>query len=88
MNLFVHFYIIKMNFFVHFYIVILYVSAISEKFKITEDLNVGLSYSNFHKLKNFIKTHKDILPISSKKNIMYKISCKDLQRILYGTNET
>lgn len=54
--------------------------SIFEIFKnIIKDLDVKLSYVSVNKLDKFIKTHKDILPITSKKNVVYKINCKDCE---------
>lgn len=49
-----------------------------QKFKnLTKDLDIRLSYYNLNKLENFIKTHKDSLSISSKKNVLYKMFRKN-----------
>lgn len=50
-----------------------FVLNISDKFKnIIKDLNI-----KFFSLNNIIKTHKDPLPNKAKKNVVYKIYCKD-----------
>ena len=50
----------------------------SNKFKyITKNLNMRLSFFSMTKLNNIVKAHKDMDPKLSKKNIDYKIRCKD-----------
>lgn len=36
-----------------------------------------LAFYSLNKLRSFIKVHKDPLPDSSKRNVVYKISCND-----------
>jgi len=44
----------------------------SEKFKnIIKDLNIKLAFYSLNKMNKFIKVYKDVLPIESKKNVMY-----------------
>jgi len=48
-----------------------------EKFKsIIKNLNVKLSFC-INRLERIVETQKDFLPNYSKKNVVYKISCKD-----------
>ncbi|KYN27889.1 hypothetical protein ALC57_02707, partial [Trachymyrmex cornetzi] len=55
-----------------------YVAKISDKFRdIIKDLNMNLALFSRNKLNCFIKTHKDPLPIMSKKNVVYRINCND-----------
>jgi predicted GIY-YIG superfamily endonuclease len=62
-----------------------YVSNIAEKFRnITKDLNVNLSFFSLNKMRNFIRAQKDILPIQSNKNVVYKISCKNCDASYVG----
>ena len=62
-----------------------FVSSISEKFKgITEDLNMRISYQSLNKLSRFIKVHKDPLPDSSRRNVVYKINCESCDASYVG----
>jgi len=70
--------------------IIPYIDSISEKFKtkVTKDLNSNLSFFNLNKLQCVIKAHKDPLPASSKKNIIYKISCNDCDATYERVDQT
>ncbi|XP_071582148.1 uncharacterized protein [Temnothorax nylanderi] len=62
-----------------------YVLTLTEKYKnITKDLKVKLSYFSMNKLNKFIRVHKDPLPNSSMRNIVYKINCKDCDASYVG----
>jgi predicted GIY-YIG superfamily endonuclease len=62
-----------------------FVSSISEKFRgVTKDLNMRISYQSLNKLSRFIKVHKDPLPDSSKRNVVYKINCKSCDASYVG----
>jgi len=62
-----------------------FVSEISYKFKdIIKDLNVDLVFFSLNKLNSFIKTHKDSLFNKVKKNVIYKIYCKDCDASYVG----
>jgi len=55
-----------------------YIPAISYRFKnITKDFKANLVFFSLNKLRYIVKGHKDILPKSSQKNVVYKLSCKD-----------
>jgi hypothetical protein len=65
--------------------VVPYISSISDKFKyITKDLNVRLSFFSLNKLSSFIRVQKDVLPFNCKKNVVYKILCKDCDASYVG----
>jgi len=54
------------------------IPAISYKFKnITKDFKGNLAFFSLNKLRYIVKGHKDILPKSSQKNVVFKLSCKD-----------
>src|SRR5436190_12795753 len=62
-----------------------FVSSISEKFRgVTRDLHIRISYQSLNKLSRFIKVHKDPLPDSSKRNVVYKINCKSCDASYVG----
>ncbi|XP_039311308.1 uncharacterized protein LOC120359073 [Solenopsis invicta] len=62
-----------------------YIPSISEKFKtITKKLNVKLSFLSLNKLSRFIKVQKDVLPKNRKKNVVYKIMCKNCDASYVG----
>jgi len=62
-----------------------YFLNISERFKnIIKNLNVKLSFYSLNKLDRIIKAQKDRLPDYSKKNVVYKISCKDCDATYVG----
>ncbi|XP_011866087.1 PREDICTED: uncharacterized protein LOC105561048 [Vollenhovia emeryi] len=62
-----------------------YIPNVSEKFRhVVQDLNLNLSYTGLHKLRCFIKVHKDPLPTLSRSNVVYKISCKDCNASYVG----
>jgi len=57
---------------------ILYISIFSEKFRnVIGDTSLKLSFHSLNNLTKFIKVHKDPLPNSQKKNVVYKIHCRD-----------
>jgi len=50
----------------------------SKKFKnVIAGSKLKLSYHSLNKLSKVIKVHKDLFLNSQKKNVVYKISCKD-----------
>lgn len=62
-----------------------YVYSISDKFKnVTRDMDVRLSFFSLNKLNRVIRVHKDSLPTSSKKNVVYKIDCNDCDASYVG----
>lgn len=51
--------------------------SISDKFKgIVKGFEQKISF-NMNKLGSIIRIHKDFLPKSSKRNVVYKITCRD-----------
>lgn len=55
-----------------------YVSSISNNFKgIVRNIKYKLAFYSTNKLRSFIKVYKDPLPITSNKNVVYKIFCND-----------
>jgi len=66
-----------------------YVSCITEKFihffkKITFS---KLAFTCYNKLNKFIKVHKDVLPVLSRSNVVYKINCSDCDASYVGQTE-
>ena len=62
-----------------------YVPLISEKFKtITNKFNIKLAFFSLNKLSRFIKVQKDVLPNNLKRNVVYKIMCKDCDASYVG----
>jgi len=68
------------------YFVIPYVSSIAKKFiKFFKNISFcKLSFSCHDKLNKFIKVHKDILPIHSRSNVVYKINCLNFDASYVG----
>jgi len=59
-----------------------YIQAISYRFKnITKDFKANLAFFSLNKLGYIVK---DILPKSSQKNVVYKLSCKDCNATYVG----
>jgi len=55
-----------------------YVSKISEKFNnVIAGTTLKLAFHSLNKLSRYIKVHKDSLSNMQKKNVVYKICCKD-----------
>jgi len=55
-----------------------FIQSVSNKFKhVVKNLNIRLSFFSINKLDYIIKIQKDILPIKSHKNVIYKLICKD-----------
>jgi len=68
------------------FFVIPYVSHIADKF-IQYFKNISfstLAFSCYNNLKNFIKVHKDVLPTSSRSNVVYQINCLDCEASYVG----
>jgi len=64
-----------------------YFQNISEKFKnFLISPNIKLAFYSLNKLDSIIKGHKDPLSNHSKKNVVYKILCKDCDAT-YWTNQ-
>jgi hypothetical protein len=62
-----------------------YVPDISDKFaSITKNLNVRLAFFSLNKLGRIIRVQKDALPSNLKKNVVYKIVCKDCDASYVG----
>ena len=62
-----------------------YIPIISDKFKtITNSVNVKLAFFSLNKLSRVIKVQKDVLPNNLKKNVVYKIPCKDCDASYVG----
>lgn len=62
-----------------------YVPTISDKFKyFTNKFNINLAFFSLNKLSRFIKVQKDVLPNNLKKNVVYKIMCKDCDASYVG----
>jgi hypothetical protein len=62
-----------------------YIPTISDKFKtITNKFNVKLALFSLNKLSRFIKVQKDVLSNNLKKNVVYKIMCKDCDASYVG----
>ncbi|EZA49073.1 hypothetical protein X777_12782 [Ooceraea biroi] len=58
---------------------------ISDKLKnVVRDVNVRMAYSSLNKLQRFVKVHKDALPVSSNKDVVYRITCKDCDATYVG----
>jgi len=55
-----------------------FIPKLTEKFKnIANMLKSKLAFISLHKLGRIIKAQKDTLPVSSNKNVVYKLNCKD-----------
>jgi len=68
------------------FFVIPYVSHIADKF-IQYFKNISfstLAFSCYNNLKKFIKVHKDVLPTSSRSNVVYRINCLDCEASYVG----
>jgi len=68
------------------YFTIPYVSSISKKFMLYFK-NISfckLAFSCYNKLSKFIKVHKDVLPSSSRTNVVYRIGCLDCEASYVG----
>jgi len=62
-----------------------YIPIVSEQIKNMIKLhNVKLAFFSFNKLDGIIKAQKDILPNYSRKNVVYKICCKDCDASYVG----
>ncbi|KYN10091.1 hypothetical protein ALC57_17781 [Trachymyrmex cornetzi] len=62
-----------------------YVPKISDEFKrISKTFNTKLAFTSLNKLNSLIKGHKDILPRETRKNVVYKISCKSCDASYVG----
>ncbi|XP_039309325.1 uncharacterized protein LOC120358632 [Solenopsis invicta] len=62
-----------------------YVPSISERFiNIFRNSNSKTAFYSLNKLSRFIKVQKDTLPISSCKDVVYKISCRDCDASYVG----
>ncbi|EZA55116.1 hypothetical protein X777_05294 [Ooceraea biroi] len=58
---------------------------ISDQFKnVVRDVNVRMAYSSLNKLQRFVKVQKDALPVSSNKDVVYRITCKDCDATYVG----
>ncbi|XP_024891393.1 uncharacterized protein LOC112467144 [Temnothorax curvispinosus] len=67
------------------YFTIPYVPQLTEKYKnLTKDLNVKLSYFSLNKLNRYIRVHKDTLPSTSHRKVVYKIDCGDCEASYVG----
>jgi len=67
------------------YFTIPYVPHISESFKnLTKDLDVKISYFSLNKMRNYIKTHKDVRPKTTHSNVVYKINCNNCDASYVG----
>ena len=61
---------------------------IYDKFRnITKNFNVRLSFFSLNKLDGIIKAQKDVLPHDSKKNVVYKINCKNCNASYVGQTD-
>jgi len=62
-----------------------YASQISEKFNnVIAGTTLKLAFHSLNKLSKYIKVHKDPLPNMQKKNVVYKICCKDCNASYVG----
>ena len=62
-----------------------FIDSVSNKFRgITMDINSRLAFYSLNKLSMFIRVHKDPLQDSSKRNVVYKISCNDCNASYVG----
>ena len=62
-----------------------YIPSISERFlNIFKNSNIKIAFYSLDKLCRFIKVQKDALPISSCKDVVYKISCRDCDASYVG----
>ncbi|XP_011858857.1 PREDICTED: uncharacterized protein LOC105556380 [Vollenhovia emeryi] len=62
-----------------------FIPRFSHQFKqVLQDLNTSLSFTSMNKLSCVIKAYKDPLPKIAKKNVVYKISCKDCDASYVG----
>lgn len=62
-----------------------FIDSLSNKFRgITKNINSRLTFYSINKLGNFIKVHKDSLQNTSKRNVVYKILCKDCDASYVG----
>jgi len=61
-----------------------FLQTISNQFRhILKNPRIRLSFYSLNKI-HHIKAHKDILPIQSQKNVVYKLSCKDCDATYVG----
>jgi len=62
-----------------------FLNSVSHKFKhLTKDLDTKISYYSLNKLNTIIKGHKDELPNMSKRNVVYKLACKNCSATYVG----
>ena len=62
-----------------------YVPSISERFiNIFRNPDIKTAFYSLNKMSKFIKVQKDVLPISSCKDVVYKISCRDCDASYVG----
>jgi len=68
------------------YFVIPYVSCVSKNFiHFFKNISFSkLAFSCYNKLNKFIKVLKDVLPVSSRSNVVYKINCLDCDASYVG----
>jgi len=62
-----------------------FIDSVSNKFRgIAKDIDSRLTFYSVNKLGRFIKVHKDPLQNTSKRNVVYKILCKDCDASYVG----
>jgi hypothetical protein len=62
-----------------------YVPSISERFiNIFRNSDIKTAFFSLNKLRRFIKVQKDVLPVSSCKDVVYRISCRDCNASYVG----
>src|SRR5580765_7555343 len=62
-----------------------YISDFSERFsRVIRGLNVSMSYTGMNKLRSVVKVHKDALPNTSRKNVVYQIACMNCDASYVG----
>ncbi|KYN22113.1 hypothetical protein ALC57_05496, partial [Trachymyrmex cornetzi] len=62
-----------------------FLPCVYKKFKnIIKNLDVKLSFFSLNKMDGIIKAQKDVLPHESRKNVVYKINCKDCNASYVG----
>jgi len=68
------------------YFIIPYVSCISKKFiQFFKNITFSkLAFSCYNKLNKFIRVHKDVLPVSSRSNVVYRINYLDCDASYVG----